>query len=81
MDTRRLSTMDVISAGIMNLPPPDTDIPEGREEVEVGTWRDIPLKKKPMLKALEDYIEAGAPYGLSGEGLLRWIRAGQPTIN
>jgi hypothetical protein len=52
MDQRRLSTSDVLAMGITNMPAPETDIPEDRDEVQYDVYE--PITPKAMKDALEE---------------------------
>jgi hypothetical protein len=64
MDTRRLSTDDVLAAGIIGSPPPKTNIPKDREGCGVE-WNFNPDKVREELaggKVLECSEYYGIPY-------------------
>lgn len=52
MDTRRLSTGDVLAQGIINRPAPKTSIPDDREECDYQCWDDKPGRDE-LLAAIE----------------------------
>jgi hypothetical protein len=65
MDTRRLSTLDVLAAGIINTPAPRTDIPEGRPRCEYDVYDNKP-DRDALLVALErgDVLACSEYYGI-----------------
>lgn len=38
MDSRRLDSMGVLASGILGMPAPKTDVPEGRDRVDAMDW-------------------------------------------
>lgn len=57
MDHRRFDTGQLMARGILNVPVPETDIPEDRESVEYDSeegWRDISTEAE-----IREAVEAG----------------------
>jgi len=65
MDTRRLSTGDVLAAGIIDKPIPQTDIPRDRPEQEYDAYDHTP-EPDELLAALErgDVLHCSEYYGI-----------------
>lgn len=64
MDTRRLSTADFLRSGMMNMPAPETRVPEGIDlhDLYLDENEIIPKYIKDLL-AKGDGVEAAQDYG------------------
>jgi hypothetical protein len=79
MDRRRLSTADVLAMGIIEQPPPKTDIPQGRNRIQYDIYE--PMSAAQLIKLLEDEancIDCSEYYGIphiwkEGEGSYRGV--------
>lgn len=80
MDTRRLDTQHIIALGILDIPPPKTDIPHDRTPFDLHDDWDRYAGKEAVVAALErgDLVSASNYYGLpyawkAGEGVYRGV--------
>lgn len=64
MDPRRLDTEQALAAGIINIPLPETDIPEDREDVSYDIYE--PMSADELIKALDEGKVVSCPeyYGI-----------------